>query len=134
MASELAERRGLTLAHARGWLRHVGLLVPTVDLDGDQEIVAEARSVLSDGIRRVADEIRNTLDFHRTQEGAADVTGAVLTGPAVAISGFAEQLGLAIGLPLEVGLAAEGRISGHADADASHLAVAAGLTVQEVPA
>ena len=44
MASELAERRGLTLEHARGWLRHVGLLVPIDDLDGDPEIVAEARS------------------------------------------------------------------------------------------
>ncbi len=49
MASELAERRGLTLEHARGWLRHVGLLVPIDDLDGDQEIVAEARSVSATG-------------------------------------------------------------------------------------
>jgi type IV pilus assembly protein PilM len=134
MASELAERRGLTLEHARGWLRHVGLLVPTDDLDGDPEIVAEARSVLSDGVRRVADEIRNSLDFHSTQEGSADVMAAVLTGPAVSISGFSEQLGQAIGLPLEVGVPAEARTGGYGTADPGHLAVAAGLTAHEVPA
>jgi type IV pilus assembly protein PilM len=134
MASELAERRGLTLEHARDWLRHVGLLVPVDDLDGDQEIVAEARSVLSDGVRRVANEIRNSLDFHRTQEGSVDVVSAVLTGPAVSISGFSEQLGQAIGLPLEIGLPAEGRTGGYGTADPGHLAVAAGLTVNEVAA
>ena len=29
IAGELAERRGLTLEHAHGWLRHVGLLPPS---------------------------------------------------------------------------------------------------------
>ena len=31
MAGELAERRGLTLEHAHGWLMHVGLLTPIDD-------------------------------------------------------------------------------------------------------
>ena len=35
MAGELAERRGLTLEHAHGWLKHVGLLMPIDDVDGD---------------------------------------------------------------------------------------------------
>ncbi len=134
MASELAERRGLTLEHARDWLRHVGLMIPVDDLDGDQEIISEARSVLSDGVRRVANEIRNSLDFHGTQEGSVDVVSAVLTGPAVSISGFSEQLGQAIGLPLEIGLPPEGRTGGFGMADPGHLAVAAGLTVNEVSA
>jgi type IV pilus assembly protein PilM len=134
MATELAERRGLTLEHARSWLKHVGLETPIDDVDGEPEIVVEARSVLSDGVRRVADEIRNSLDFHRTQDGSADVVSAVLTGPAVSISGFSEQLGQEIGLPLEVGVPAEGRAGGYGLADPGHLAVAAGLTVNEVPA
>jgi hypothetical protein len=62
------------------------------------------------------------------------VVSAVLTGPAVSISGFSEQLGQEIGLPLEVGLPAEGRAGGYGVADPGHLAVAAGLTVNEVPA
>ncbi len=134
MASELAERRGLTLEHARGWLRHVGLLVPIDDLDGDAAIVSEARTVLSDGVRRIADEIRNSLDFHSTQPGSAEVVSAVLTGPAITVSGFSEQLGQAIGLPLEVGVPAEGRSGGYGSVDPGHLAVAAGLTAHEVPA
>jgi len=132
MAGELAERRGLTLEHAHGWLRHVGLLVPADDLEGEAEIVVEARTVLSEGVRRIADEVRNSLDFHAMQHGATAVKHAVLTGPALAIPGFCDQLGQEIGLPLEPGVVDEGRPGGFAGIDAGRLAVAAGLTVAEV--
>jgi type IV pilus assembly protein PilM len=134
MASELAERRGLTLEHARGWLTHVGLLVPVDDIDGDAEVVVEARSVLGEGIRRISDEVRNSLDFYRVQPGAADVQRAVLTGPAVSIPGFAEQLGEEIELPLEAGVVTEARAGALAGLDAGSLVVAAGLAIEEVPA
>jgi type IV pilus assembly protein PilM len=134
MATELAERRGLTLEHAHGWLRHVGLLASVDDIDGEREIVLEARNVLSDGVRRIADEVRNSLDFHRMQAGSAGVERAVLTGPAVAIAGFADQLGEETRLPLEVGVVSEGRPGGFGGIDAGRLAVAAGLTVEEAPA
>jgi type IV pilus assembly protein PilM len=134
MAGELAERRGLTLEHARGWLNHVGVLMPIDDVDGDPEVVVEARSVLGEGIRRISDEIRNSLDFYRVQPGAADVQRAVLTGPAVAIPGFSEQLGDEIDLPLEPGVVTEGRPGALGDIDAGSLVVAAGLAVVEVPA
>src|ERR1700704_5662090 len=39
MAGELAERRGLTLDHANGWLKHVGLVDPIDSIDGDEDIV-----------------------------------------------------------------------------------------------
>jgi type IV pilus assembly protein PilM len=133
MAGELAERRGLTLEHAHGWLKHVGLLMPIDDIDGDQEIVVEARSVLSDGVRRIADDVRNSLDFHAMQEASAGVERAVLTGPAVAIPGFSDQLGQEIGVPIEVGVVAESRPGGLNGIDAGRLAVAAGLTIDEVP-
>jgi type IV pilus assembly protein PilM len=134
IAGELAERRGLTLEHAHGWLRHVGLVLLADDVDGDQEIVAEARSVLSEGVHKIADDVRNSLDFHTMQDGAAEVQRAVLTGPAVAIPGFADQLREEIGIPLEVGVVAEGRPGAFGDTDAGTLAVAAGLTVEQVPA
>jgi type IV pilus assembly protein PilM len=134
MATELAERRGLTLEHAHQWLEHVGLLVPTDDIDGDPEIVTEARSVVTDGVRRIADEVRNSLDYYVMQEGAIAVQGAVLTGPAVAIPGFSEQLGGSLSLPLEVRVVSEGRAGGLGGAQAGQLSVAAGLTVDEVPA
>ncbi len=134
MAQELAERRQLTLEHAHQWLEHVGLLTPLDDIEGDQEIVIEARTVVTDGVRRIADEVRNSLDYYVMQEGAIPVQGAVLTGPAVAIPGFSEQLGGSLSLPLEVRVVEEGRAGGLGGALAGQLSVAAGLTVDEVPA
>jgi type IV pilus assembly protein PilM len=134
MAGELAERRGLTLEHAHGWLKHVGLLTALDDVDGDPEIVVEARNVLSEGVRRIAGEVRNSLDFYTMQEGATGVEQAVLTGPAVSIPGFPEQLGEQIAVPLSVGSVAEGRPGGFGGIDAGRLAVAAGLTIGAVPA
>ena len=100
---------------------------------GRQEIVLEARSVLTEGVRRIGDEVRNSLDFHAMQDGSTAVDRVVLTGPAVAIPGFADQIGQQIGLPIEVGLVAEGKPGGFSGIDAGRLAVAAGLTIDEVP-
>ena len=112
----------------------MGLALPIDDVEGDPEIVVEARNVLSDGIRRIADEIRNSLDYYRSQPGAANVEAAVLTGRAVAIPAFTETLGQEIGLPLEVGPVVEGRPGAFNGVEPGHLAVAAGLTLDEVPA
>ena len=72
LAIELAERSALTLEHARGWLAHVGLRgARRGRSSGDAEIVEDARQVLLDGVRRIAAEVRNSLDFHRMQDDAA---------------------------------------------------------------
>ena len=61
----------------------------------------------------IADEIRNSVDFHAMQQSTtAAVERAVLTGPALAIPGFADQLGEEIGLPVDVGTVDEGRPGG----------------------
>jgi len=134
LAAELAERRGLTLAHAHGWLEHTGLRAQLEELDGDPAILAEARAVLVDGARRLADELRNSLDFHRMQDGSSALDRAVLTGPAVAIPGFAERLGEALGLEFEPGAIVEARPGALDGLERHRLTVAAGLTVTEVPA
>lgn len=131
MAQELAERRGLTLEHAHQWLVHVGLVTPVDDVEGDPAIVSEARAVLGEGVRRIGDEIRNSLDFYRMQDGAIPVGDAVLTGPAAAVEGFADGLGHQISLPMRLGLVAEARPGALSGIDAGRLAVAAGLTVEE---
>jgi len=134
LAGELAERRGLTLEHAHAWLIHVGLEKTVEEIDGDEDIVLEARSVLVDGVRRVGDEVRNSLDFYSMQDGADPVQQLVLTGPAIAIPGFSERFGHQVGLEPEIGNVAEGRAGGFGGIDAGRLAVAAGLTVEEVAA
>jgi type IV pilus assembly protein PilM len=133
LASALAERRGLTLEHARQWLAHVGLSAPLEELSGDAEIVEEARRVLLEGVRRIADEVRNSLDFHRAQAGALAAEQAILTGPAVAIPGFCEELSAAIGLHVRAGVVEEARGGAHGGIAPSRLAIAAGLSIEEAP-
>ena len=101
LAAELAERRELTAEHARAWLYSVGLETPLDDVAGDASIAADARTVLTGGVRRIASEIRASLDFHAGQpEGGREVDRVVLTGPAMAIAGFGSAL--AAELELEV--------------------------------
>jgi type IV pilus assembly protein PilM len=134
LAAELAERRGLTSEHANAWLIHVGLKAPLARIEGDEEIIREARSVLTDGARRIGDEVRNSLDFYAMQEGSDRVERLVLTGPAISIPGFAEQFSEHVGLYAEVGVVSEARPGGFSGVDAGHLAVATGLTIEEVTA
>lgn len=130
MAIDLAERQALTLQHARAWLRHVGLEEPVEEIEGDQAIVADARAVLIDGTRRVATDVRASLDFHHAQSaGGPAVERMLLTGPAVAVSGFAA------GLERELGLPVESRVMpSSADGAVERLSIAAGLAVEEVAA
>ena len=128
IAQDLAERRGLTLEHARQWMIHVGLVAPLDGVDGDADLVAAARAALEDGVRELADGIRTSLNFFRTQDAAAPVELGFVTGPAVTIPGFVERLGEALRLPLEA------RVVESVDSDdAGRLTVAAGLAVAERP-
>jgi type IV pilus assembly protein PilM len=134
IAGTLAERRGLTLEHAHAWLKHVGLVTPLEEIEGDEDIVLEARNVLIEGSRRIADEVRNSMDFHAMQIGTAGIENAVMTGPGASIPGLSDELSQAIALPLEIGLVQEAKAGGFCGVDAGHLAVAAGLTVEAVAA
>jgi type IV pilus assembly protein PilM len=128
IAQTLAERRGLTLEHARQWISHVGLVTPPEEIDGDPDLVTAARAGLEDGVHQLADSVRTSLNFYRTQENAERVETGFVTGPAVGIAGFAERLSEHLRLPLE------GRVVNVAgDADAARLTVAAGLAVAERP-
>jgi type IV pilus assembly protein PilM len=129
LAVELAERKALTLEHARAWLEHVGLTAPVQAISGDEEIVSDARTVLQDGVRRIAVEARNSLDFHAAQDAQPHVGRVVLTGSALAIPGFAEALAAELGLPVEPG-SLEGAPSG---IEPGRLSVAAGLAIAEGP-
>jgi type IV pilus assembly protein PilM len=130
LAVELAERAALTLEHAYGWLAHVGVQDPIEDVTGDRQIVEHTRQILLDGVRRIASEVRSSLDFHRMQEDAGTVSRAVMTGPASAIPGFDVALASELGIPVEQGLV-DGAPAG---IDAGRVTVAAGLALTEAPA
>jgi type IV pilus assembly protein PilM len=130
LAVELAERAALTLEHAYGWLAHVGVQDPIENVTGDRQIVEHSRQILLDGVRRIASEVRSSLDFHRMQEDAGTVSRAVMTGPASAIPGFDVALASELGIPVEQGLV-DGAPAG---IDAGRVTVAAGLALLEAPA
>ena len=137
MAATLAERRGLTLDHAREWLRHVGLERDVDRIEGEREIIEEAREVLASGARRIADEVRLSIEYyHSTVPNAPRVESAVLAGPGIAIAGLGTLLEQELGMPVES--RSMGRIEvrpGALDSvDGAHLTVATGLALDEVPA
>lgn len=134
VAIELAERSAITVEEARRALRAVDLSAKPEEGAGGPD---DARTVLEDGIRRIAGEVRNSLDFHLGAElpGGADdgppptIERVLLTGSAVGVPGYAEALAGALGIPVEIADVAcpEGARPGS-------FAVAAGLALVEAPA
>jgi type IV pilus assembly protein PilM len=90
-------------------------------------------NVVESGIRDLSGEVRNSLDFHRSQDGGGDVAHVVLSGAAEAIPGFAEMLELSLGVSVRrqaVGVA-DGRLT---EQFSTHrLAIATGLAAAEAP-
>jgi type IV pilus assembly protein PilM len=104
IAQQLAERRGLTLEHSRQWLTHVGLETPVEQVEGDPEIVSVARDVLIDGASKLAGELRISLDFFGSQEGAVPIEEIVVCGTGAAIAGLPQALERELGHQVRVAL------------------------------
>ena len=131
LAGELAERRELSAEQARAWLYNVGLETPLSDVVGDPSIAADARTVLTGGVRRIATEIRASLDFHAGQpEGGREVDRVVLTGPAMAIDGFGAALGTELELEVDERTVSSNDTMSLSALDAASLSVAAGLALE----
>jgi type IV pilus assembly protein PilM len=94
---------------------------------------SELANVLESGIREISGEVRNSLDFHRSQDGGGEVSHVVLSGSAQDIPGFAQALQSSLGLQVRgetIGLCDE-HVADHVSAH--RLAVATGLAVSEAP-
>ena len=135
MAATLAERKGLTLDHSREWLRHVGLERDLENIEGEREIIVEAREVLENGARRIADEVRLSMEYyHSTVPDAPRVETAVMAGPGIAVAGLNTLFEHELGMPVEA--RSMGRIDVQPGAldgvDSPSLTVATGLALDEV--
>jgi type IV pilus assembly protein PilM len=93
---------------------------------------ADVREVLENGVREIAGEIRNSLDFHRTQDQGGEVGYVALSGAALDLPGFAGALQATLGM--EVRSEAVGLVDAELDGKVSthRLSVAAGLATTEV--
>jgi type IV pilus assembly protein PilM len=124
--TNLAVARGTRCSFARASGSGVDALAGDL-AERSQLTIEHARRVLLDGVRRIAADVRSSLDFHRMQDETASVSTAVLTGPAAAIPGFANALSSELGMPVE-----EGVVDAPAGLEPGLLTVAAGLAVAEV--
>ena len=129
LAHTLAERRGLTLEHAHQWMVHVGMTTPVGLVEGDPALVAGTREVLEEGVHQIADAVRSSVEYYRTQEDAHRLEEGILTGPATAIPGFVEALGERLHLSLTSAVVEP---AGEAEPteELGRLTVAAGLAVE----
>jgi type IV pilus assembly protein PilM len=103
IAQKLAERRTLTLEHARQWLVHTGLEAPIEAIEGDPETVAAARDALAEGAAKLADELRLSLEYYAAQDGAIPIEGIVACGPGITVPGLLERLQRDVGQRFESG-------------------------------
>jgi Tfp pilus assembly PilM family ATPase len=136
MAATLAERRGLTLDHSREWLRYVGMERDIENLEGEREIVAEAREVLTASARRIADEIRLSIEYyHTTVPDARRVETTVMAGPGIAIEGLPSFFETELGMPVHPRSMGQVEVNPGAldGVEAAELTVATGLALDEVP-
>jgi len=107
--------------------------LPPAEVDG-AEMDADARIVLENGVREIAGEVRNSLDFHRSQEGGGEVSHVVLSGSALDLPGFAEALEAHLGLEVRsetIGTTDDSQMD---TVSLNRLAIAAGLATTEVHA
>jgi type IV pilus assembly protein PilM len=129
IAQKLAERRELSLEHARQWLGHVGLEAPAEGIEGDPEIVSAARDSLVEGASRLVDELRLSLEYYANQDGAVSIEGVVACGPGTTIPGLVERLQRDLGQRFEI---ARPQALSHLDtATAARLTVSFGLGLEE---
>jgi len=128
IAQRLAERRELTLEHSRQWLTHVGVEDPVESVEGDPEIVAAAREVLEDGVAKLADEMRLSLDYYGTQENAQAIEEIVVCGAGSVIPGIGAELEKHLGHRVRTGRPPA--LAGLDSTDAARLTVPYGLALE----
>jgi type IV pilus assembly protein PilM len=130
VAQRLAERRTLSLEHARQWLAHVGLERPVLEIEGDQEIVTATREALDEGSSKLADELRLSLEFYGAQEGVPPVERIFVAGPGSTIPGLTDRLSSVLtGQPLSA--ARPSALAQLGDDAAARLTISYGLALEE---
>jgi type IV pilus assembly protein PilM len=128
IGGQLAAARGLSPEHGAQWLAHVGLEQPLEAIEGDPEIVSEARLALEQGVTGLVDELRLSLDYYGAQEGALPVERIVLCGPGSAIGGLAQRMEAGLGFPIAV--SRPSALSGFDEGPAARLTLPYGLALE----
>jgi type IV pilus assembly protein PilM len=67
-----------------------------------EQIAERARVAMTRPLAELVEQVRGSLDYYRAQPGAPRLLRVTLTGGASLTPGLAEQLGVLVGLPVEV--------------------------------
>jgi type IV pilus assembly protein PilM len=126
IAQRVAEGQNMPMEEARDALLDVGLEEPLEGF-GDPDEAGSVREALEEGASKLVDELRLSLDFYSTQEGASAVERVVLCGPGASVPGLPERIQVALGLGIEVMTPAA--LHGLDDEDAARLTVSYGLAI-----
>ncbi len=92
----------------------------------------DVRLVLENGVREIVGELRNSLDFHRSQDGGGEVSSVVVSGPVLEMPGFVEALQADLGMPVRRASVRTIEHDGFGTVSTHRLAIAAGLAAEEV--
>jgi Tfp pilus assembly PilM family ATPase len=128
ISARLAAATALTPEHAFQWLSYVGLDQPLEAIEGDPQILAEARRALEDGVASLLDEMRLSLDYYGAQETSLPVRQIVLSGAGSAIRGLGPAMEEKLGIPIQV--ARPSALLGYDDASAARLTLSYGLALE----
>lgn len=128
ISDRLAATRGLSHEHAAQWLAYVGLERPVEELEGDPEIVAEARAALEEGVSALLDELRLSLDYYGAQESALPVGRIVLSGLGSTIPGLVTRMEEGLGAAITVSLPSA--LESFEQASAARLTLSYGLALE----
>lgn len=132
IASDLARRAQISLPEARQALVDVGLTAPLEELGSSEEIGAvagTARRVLEEGVPRLLDQIRPSINFYSQQPDVPPVEDMVVGGVGASIAGLPDRL--AEGLGLNLRHAMPEALAGRDPVTASRLAISYGLALEE---
>jgi type IV pilus assembly protein PilM len=127
IADRLAGREEISLEDARELLMEVGL-EEDLDLFDGQDGTGAAREVLEDGMTKLVEELRMSMDFYGAQAGVTPVDRISICGAGSTIPGLPEriQAGLGLGISCELPAALS-----HLDQeDAARLTVSYGLALE----
>jgi type IV pilus assembly protein PilM len=128
IAARLSAQSSLSHEHASQWLSHVGLASPVDEVEGDTQMVGNARAALDQGADELVDELRLSLDYYAAQEAAVPVERVMLAGPGSAIEGMSTRLEAGLGMPVSVGHPAA--LTSYGDETAARLTLAYGLALE----
>jgi type IV pilus assembly protein PilM len=128
VAEGLAAETGMPSEHAEQWLVHTGFATPLDQISGDAGAAAKARAALERGLARIVDELRISLDYYGSQDGAAPVGDVVLCGWGSSIPGIAEAISGELGRG--VSARRPGALAGLADVEASRLTLPSGIALE----